>query len=387
MNHEYFAAELTLDFLIAWAYWPTRVSDLKCWCGSYYSGQLKSKRPIKSGVQSIQIFKPMAIIGMDWLGSISHLCSIIGHQYIRILIGYFSRFMWAKSYETYTADDVLDMFENYLTPIFGHPAAAYSDNGSHFVNEKASRYFEERGITHFTGPISHPSFTGLMERGVQGMINFLRAKTIEHGVAGSWSNLVKDGAFFTNTKFQRIQEFSPSELMLGFEPQQMHYHLRAVDQVLHSKIFDQELPRHTLQIFTALRDERRCLASDAVAYIHYQKPKNTRKKKVPKEEDLVVVQNHAVDSQKGIKLESRWLGPRILVSYTASGLSAYVREIHGSGKTKRYHLNDLLLYNPRSAFKLNDTTILQKSHGTVPAVIGERGDGDPGSRAVFLNSR
>ena len=94
-----------------------------------------------------------------------------------------------------------------------------------------------------------------------------------------------------------------------------------------------------------------------------------------------------MDSQKGRKLESRWLGPRIIVSYTASGSSAYVRELHGSGKTKRYHLNDLLLYNPRSAFKLNDTTILQTSHGTVSAVIGGRGGGEPGSRAVFLNSR
>lgn len=143
----------------------------------------------------------MAIIGMDWLGLISPQCSITGHQYILILINYFSQFMWAKSYETHTADDVLDMFENYLIFIFGHPATVYSDNGSHFVNEKVSCYFKKRGITHFTRSISHPSSTSLMERGVQGMINFLRAKKIEYGVAESWSNLVKDGAFFTNTKF------------------------------------------------------------------------------------------------------------------------------------------------------------------------------------------
>lgn len=386
-NHGHLAAELSLDFLIGRAYWPTRVSDLKRWCGSCHACQLKSKRPIKSGVQPIQVFEPMAMIGMDWLGPISPACSKTGHQYILILIDYFSRFMWAKLYETHMADDVLDMFENHLTPIFGHPAAAYSDNGSQFVNEKVSRYFEERGVTHCTGPISHPSSTGLMERGVQGMISFLRAKTIEHGAAGVWSNLVKDGAFFTNTNFQRIQGFSPSELMLGFEPQQMHYDLRAVDQVLHTETLDQEVPRHIRQIFTALRDERRCLASDAVAYVHYQKSRNARKQKIPKEGDLVVVRNHAVHSQKGRKLESRWLGPRILVLYTASGLSAYVRELHGSGKAKRYHLNGPLLYNPRSAFKINDTTILQTSHGTVPAVIGGRGGGEPGSRAVFLSSR
>lgn len=57
--------------------------------------------------------------------------------------------------------------------------------------------------------------------------------------------------------------------MLGFEPQQMHYDLRAVNQVLHTEMLDQEVPRDTHQIFTALKDEERCLASDAVAYVHY----------------------------------------------------------------------------------------------------------------------
>lgn len=121
--------------------------------------------------------------------------------------------------------------------------------------------------------------------------------------------------------------------------------------------------------------------------MHYQKSRNARKQRIPKEGNLVVVRNHAVDSQKGRNLESRWLGPRILVSYTAFGLSAHVRELHGSGKTKRYHLNDRLLYNPRSAFKLNDTTIMQTSHGIVPVIISGQGGGEPGSRAVFLSSR
>ena len=155
--------------------------------------------------------------------------------------------------------------------------------------------------------------------------------------------MVKDGAFFTNTKFQQIQGCSPSELMLGFEPQQMHSDLRPADQALHTEMLDQEGPCHIYQIFTALRDGQRCLASDAVAYVHYQKSRNASKQIIPKERYLVVVRNHTVDSQKGRKLESRWFGPRILVSYTASGLSAHLRELHGFGKTKRYHLNDLLL--------------------------------------------
>lgn len=118
------------------SYLLPRVSDLRQWCDSCHACQLTAKKLIKSGIQPIQLFKPMAMIGIDWLGPISQPCSINGHHYILILIDYFSRFIWAKSYATHTADDFLDMYENHLTHVFGHPAAAYSDNGSHFGMKK-----------------------------------------------------------------------------------------------------------------------------------------------------------------------------------------------------------------------------------------------------------
>lgn len=110
------------------------------------------------------------------------------------------------------------MYDNHLSPVFGQPAATHSDNGSHFIREKVTAYFRQRGGTHFTGPISHPSSTGLMERVVQGMIAFLRATTLEHGTAGGWSNLVKDGAFWANTKFKEYMAMSPMNLCLDFIP-------------------------------------------------------------------------------------------------------------------------------------------------------------------------
>lgn len=49
--------------------------------------------------------------------------------------------------------------------------------------------------------------------------------------------------------------------------------------------------------------------------------------------------------------------------------SVHGGELHGSGKAKNcFFCNDLLLYNSRSAFKINDTTIVQTSRETVPAV-------------------
>lgn len=102
----------------------------------------------------------------------------------------------------------------------------------------------------------------------------------------------------------------------------MYYDLHAVDQVFYIKILNQKVPHHTFQIFTVLRDEQRCLTLDIVVYIYYLKSKNTRKQKVQKGGNLIVVQNHAMDSQMRRKLKNKWLRPYILVMYIISGLSA-----------------------------------------------------------------
>lgn len=165
-NHGHYSLELTLSFLVGKTYWLTRVKDVKWWCKSCYRCQLKAKKTIKSNTQPIQAFEPMQMIEMDWLDLISLACAITGHQYIFILIDYFSRFTWAKSYLTHTADDIIDMYNNHLSLVFGQLVATYSDNSSHFVNEKITTYFQQRGITHFIRPISHLSSTGLMEQAV-----------------------------------------------------------------------------------------------------------------------------------------------------------------------------------------------------------------------------
>ena len=88
------------------------------------------------------------------------------------------------------------------------------------------------------------------------------------------------------------------------------------------------------QIFSALRDENKRLSSEAASWSNYHAARNERKQRFPKPGDLVIVRNHAVDNQRGRKLEAKWLGPRLLTRVTAHGLSGYVRELHGSGQEK-----------------------------------------------------
>ena len=52
---------------------------------------------------------------------------------------------------------------------------------------------------------------------------------------------------------------------------------------------------------------------------------------------------------KGRKLEPRWSSPWLLERISKSGVSAHVRQLHNPpGVTKRFHLDDLLLYIPRN---------------------------------------
>lgn len=141
-DHGHIASELCLSFLVGRGYWPTRVKDVKQWCSSCHACQMKAKKPIRFPPQTIQVFEPRKKIGMDWLGPISPACSVTGCAYILILVDYFSRFMWAKAYLKHSSGEVIDMFENHVSPVFGHPMAAYSDNGSHFVNDRVRNYFQ-----------------------------------------------------------------------------------------------------------------------------------------------------------------------------------------------------------------------------------------------------
>ena len=82
----------------------------------------------------------------------------------------------------------------------------------------------------------------------------------------------------------------------------------------------------------------------------------------------------------------------MLVELTASKKSGYVKKLYGESRSKRYHIDDMMLYKERQPFRQHTSTgetveILQTDHGTHPAVIGGHGTGDPGSQAVFLLKR
>lgn len=62
---------------------------------------------------------------------------------------------------------------------------------------------------------------------------------------------------------------------------------------------------HQQQIFAALRNKNKLLAIKAAFYIYYSKGKKERKQRISQAGNLVIVRNHAIDKDKGKKLEPK----------------------------------------------------------------------------------
>ena len=142
--------------------------------------------------------------------------------------------------------------------------------------------------------------------------------------------------------------------------------------------WETELPEHEYNLFMAFRNEDRLLASETASYTHGYAKSRERRQRIPEPGDLVLIRHHTVDQQKGRKLDPKWLGPRILESWTHHGKSGVVREIQGTKKSKRYSIDDIMLYYQRPAVP---SLACVQSQATDLRITTS-----PGQRAIHLES-
>ena len=131
-DHGHFANHLTLYKIRGQWYWSTRVMDVEQYCQTRKTCQFDRPRPISTNLRPILSFAPWAIVGMDWIGPIWPPCEVTSWCYILVVVDYFSRFVWARGYESANQEVVYDFWLNFLVPVFGFPLY-FHDNGSHFT--------------------------------------------------------------------------------------------------------------------------------------------------------------------------------------------------------------------------------------------------------------
>lgn len=96
------------------------------------------------------------------------------------------------------------------------------------------------------------------------------------------------------------------------------------------------------------------------------------------------MRNHIIDKQRETKVKSKWLGPRLVVSLSLSGLTERIKDLYGENGTKKYHLINLILYVEKKDLEISEIKVLQLNRKTTPTVIESYGRGKPGARALIL---
>lgn len=234
----------------------------------------------------------------------------------------------------------------------GWPRVVYSDNGTHFRGEFDNE-LAKQDIRHVWAPAYHPSSVGLAERHVQLVLSLLRKELqSEEDAIFKWDEYIPKITHLANTRVIRAHGFTPSELLLGFNPRR-HHDMEEIEATLRQEalasqpgeVIDEgiSVEEANYEAHLAKMDEMRDMATklrlseqDRVAERSYKEAK-----KEYKGGDLVLQRRLAQDNQKSHKLEPRWEGPYQVGKISENSKSIMLRDIH-SGKDKgKYHTNDV----------------------------------------------
>jgi hypothetical protein len=394
--HGHFATGVTIGRAYGEYYWPTRDRDIAHWVATCIHCQRCHTKLRTAEFKPIAQFRPMDMLAMDYIGPISPACKGSGARYILVMIDYYSRFVFAQPVACADQATTMAMLLNTVVPVVGWPKTIYSDNGSHFVGEAMQQMLREHGVLHFKAAISHPSSVGLAERYVRMIIGNVRLQCLQAGSADYWSHFVRNAVITINTRCVRVHGFTPAEILLGFNPavtrrtelSELRDWVGPIADVDPSEILG--VQAEELEAYVLGRDDKGVTMMDKRASEQHRAESNRKGSPVfrkPRVGDLVLVRDIALSKQHGRKLEARWSTPRVVDSISASGVSAHVRELHHApGKTKRYHVEDLLVYTPRQVADLGKPADKAISP-TVEYARGAMGAQEafvPGQRAFHL---
>lgn len=332
------------------------------------------------------------MVGIDWIGPIWPPCEVTGWRYILVVVDYFSRFVWARGYESANQEAVHDFWLKFLVPVFGFPLCIFHDNGSHFTGAEITTFFESHGTTQIRAPIIHPSSVGLVERNMQLVISQVRKWVLERGPGAKpiWGRSIPGIMPSIDGRLVRLHGFTPAEIILGFVPEWKVTHAVAqevtpegahglIEEAIQRDGDEMEEGPERLRIekLVERRDEQQTLAVRSISENHTRQEGKTRAQWTqPRVGDLVLVRDLERDKHHGRKLDACWTGPRILTEIISSGVSGFILELYRE-EVKKYHLDDLKTYCPRTENSPTTTSIPR----TAMALAGF-----PEQRAITLHS-
>ena len=210
------------------------------------------------------------------------------------------------------------------------------------------------------------------------------------GAKTIWGHRIPEIIPLINGRLVRLHDFTPSEIMLGYVPEwkvisrEMQEFIpgitpETIREATLGEVEELEEGPDGLKIERMIdrREEQRILVVRSISENHTRQEGKTRAQWTkPRVGDLVLVRDFERDKHYGRKLDARWIGPRILIEITSSGVSGFVQELYVK-EVKKYHLDNLKTYCPQAENSPTTTSITQTA-----IALG----GFSGQRALTLHS-
>jgi len=198
-GHGHYASRITLGQGNGKVYGPSRAQDIGRLVSSCQPCQRVTKIQKAGELRSIIQFRPLDMIGMDYVGPINPPCKASGVVYILIAVDYFLRFLWAVGVQRADQASTMKALLDYIFLVVGWPLTVYTDNGSHFTGALISKMWVDHGVIHFPSAISNPQSVGLSERYVQILMGRIRLRCLSIGTCEYWSREIRNTVLAINS--------------------------------------------------------------------------------------------------------------------------------------------------------------------------------------------
>ncbi|KAI5750678.1 hypothetical protein M8J77_000323 [Diaphorina citri] len=155
---------------------------------------------------------PWKKVYMDFMGPYPRTSK--GNMYILVMQDEFTKWVELVPLRSATADSVVENFRKLVLNRYGCPDAIFSDNGTHFVNNKMAALTSDLGIEHIRAPPYWPQ-PNMVERTNRDLKQLLQIYTDER--QRKWDVALSEFAFVINTSSCSSTGFTPAMLNFGRE--------------------------------------------------------------------------------------------------------------------------------------------------------------------------
>jgi transposase InsO family protein len=197
-------------------YWPTMLED----SFKYYKGCQAYQRFRKIQMVLASVMNPIIKLWsfrgwvMDMIGKINPPSSK-GHQYILVIMDYFTRWVEAIPMKSVTSKDVVNFFKEHVIHRFGIPQTITTDGGSVFISEEFRKFAADVGIKLIRSSSYYAQANRQAEASNQSLIKLIKRKINEH--PRRWHKVSSKALWAHRISCHGATKTSPYHLVYGQE--------------------------------------------------------------------------------------------------------------------------------------------------------------------------